>query len=155
MGFVVAGNTSATAGEPIANNGFWPEIDPAHFRATHRVDSTVTEDRAQAALQSAIIHANHQLREWQKDKVDAGYEQAKDVPDPAHQPQGTIIVLYQRAVYGLAKANLTERYRDYDTTTVDNERAEDMATTIDDYRRDAAWAIADIVGRTHCTVELI
>lgn len=153
MSFVAIGST--TAEDPIQNNGFWPDIDPADFRAAQRVDGAVTTARVRNALLAAVIDANHRLREWQRLQEDAGHAAAADVPGPSWHPAGTIVALYRRAVYALAKANLIERYRDYDSTAAGGDRAEDLSVEIDDYRRDAAWAIADIVGRTRTTVELI
>ncbi|MFL4232225.1 head completion/stabilization protein, partial [Pseudomonas aeruginosa] len=36
-----------------------------------------------------------------------------------------------------------------------NDKAQDIATTIDDYRRDQRWAIRDFLKRPRTTVELI
>jgi hypothetical protein len=155
MSFVVAGNSNAEAGEAIENNGFWPGVDPADFRATTRVDTTITEERVAGALRAAMIDTNDRLRDWQADQVAAGHASAGDVPAPSHRPAGSITALYLRAVYALAKANLVERYRDYDSAGSESERVEDLTPTIDDYRRDAAWAISDLIGRNRSTVELI
>lgn len=153
MSFVATGST--TAEDPIQNNGFWPDIEPANFREAQRVDGAVTTARVRNALLAAVIDANHRLREWQRLQEEAGHAAAADVPGPSWQPAGTIVALYRRAVYALAKANLIERYRDYDSTGAGGDRAEDLSVAIADYRRDAAWAIADIRGRTRTTVELI
>lgn len=155
MTFIATGNTTAAAGDPIENNGFWPIIDPADFRAAQRIDSTVTVARVHNALLAGIVDANKQLRDWQASQEAAGHTTAGDTPAPSWQPPGVTLSLYRRAVYALAKASLIERYRDYDATGAALDRAEDLAATIDDYRRDAAWAIADILGRTRSTVELI
>lgn len=155
MSFVATGSSTAPAGAPIKNNGFWPDIDPGHFRDAQRIDSTITAPRVENALLAAVIDANNQLREWQQKQMDAGYQSIDDVPGPSHLPPSAQKTLYLRAVYAFAKANIVERYRDYDSTGAGLDRGEEMDTTIDDYRRDAAWAIADIVGRTRTTVELI
>lgn len=155
MSFIATGTSTTSAAEPIENNGFWPDIDPADFRDTQRIDGTVTAPRVQSALYAAILDANAQLKAWQQSQVAAGYQTAADVPSPSWQPAGAVPALYRRAVYALAKANLIERYRDYDSSAAGIDRAEALAASIDDYRRDAAWAIADIVGRTRTTVELI
>ncbi|MCO1344221.1 head completion/stabilization protein [Burkholderia multivorans] len=55
----------------------------------------------------------------------------------------------------LAKATLIERYRDYDTTGDGARRADELEPQSDELRRDARWAISDIVGRPRVTVELI
>jgi hypothetical protein len=155
MSLIATGSTAAAAAEPIENNGFWPDIDPAHFREAQRVDSTVTAARVRDALLAGIVDANLQLREWQASQEEAGHATAADVPAPAWQPAGITPALYRRAVYALAKANLVERYLDYDSTGAAVERAEELGEVIADYRRDAAWAIADIAGRRRTTVELI
>ena len=63
--------------------------------------------------------------------------------------------LYQRAVYATAKAELIERYRDFDSTDAGQRRAETMELSVDDYRRQARYAIRDILGRPRATVELL
>lgn len=155
MSFVATGSSTGTAGEVIQNNGFWRDIDPADFRAAQRIDTTVTAPRVHQALLAAIIDANNQLQHWQQAQIEAGHADITMVPSPSWQPAGMHVALYRRAIYAFAKANLVERYRDYDSTGAGLERAKDLDATIDDYRRDAAWAIADIVGRTRSTVELI
>lgn len=154
MSFVATGTTT-TAGEPIENNGFWPQIDPADFREAQRVDGTVTAPRVRDALVAAMIDANNRLRAWQQTQQQTGRTAIDDVPAPEHLPPGAYASLYRRAVYALAKANLIERYRDYDSTGAAHDRMVDLEGSVDDYRRDASWAIADIVGRGRTTVELI
>jgi len=155
MNFIAVGNSTATAGNAIPNNGFWPDIDPADFRAAQRIDSTVTATRVEQSLLAAVIDANNQLQAWQRAQIAAGHVTIDDVPVPSWQPSGMFTALYLRAVYALAKASLIERYRDYDSSGDGVTRADALELTIDDYRRDAAWALADIVGRRRTTVELI
>jgi hypothetical protein len=66
-----------------------------------------------------------------------------------------LVLLYQRAVYATAKAELIERYRDFDSTDAGQRRAEAMELSVDDYRRQARYAIRDILGRPRATVELL
>ena len=63
--------------------------------------------------------------------------------------------LYLRAVYATTKANLIERYRDYDATGDGHKSADKLELSADDLYRDARFAIRDIIGETHTTVELI
>ena len=63
--------------------------------------------------------------------------------------------LYLRAVFSTAHASLVEHYADFDATNSGRERGEQLANPADSYRRDAAWAISEIEGRPHSTVELI
>ncbi|SQC90484.1 head completion protein [Pseudomonas aeruginosa] len=59
-----------------------------------------------------------------------------------------LVQLYLRAVQSATAAEVAERYRWYDTTTSGNDKAQDIATTIDDYRRDQRWAIRDFLKRS-------
>ena len=63
--------------------------------------------------------------------------------------------LYLRAVYATTKANLIERYRDYDATGDGHKSADKLELSTDDLYRDARFAIRDIIGDTHTSVELI
>ncbi|OHV11209.1 head completion/stabilization protein [Kushneria phosphatilytica] len=153
--FIATGNTSARAAEPIENNGFWPEIDPADFRATHRIDGTVTPVRVQDVLLTAMATTNRILRHWQAQQIEAGYLTAEAVPAPDWQPPNIYPALYQRAVFAEAHAQLLERYRDYDATASTRDRGDLNEYTGDSYRRDARYAVSEITGRSHVTVELI
>lgn len=152
--FVSTGTTSITA-EPVTNNGFWPDIQPDDFRESHRLDGTITPARIEGALLAAIATVNRTLRDWQAQQVDAGHATIDAVPTPIWQAPGVYQGLYQRAIYSMAHASLIERYTDYDTTNSGRDRAERVADPADAYRRDAIWAISEIEGRPHSTVELI
>jgi len=139
----------------ITNDGFFPNIDPVNAREELRLDGTVTAARLRSALIDAITTANDELDTWKATQIAAGSATLADVP--AKQIDGASVHLhrYKRAVYALTKANLTERYRDFDSTAAGNKNADQMETPIDDYRRDARWALNDILGIGRTTVELI
>ncbi|MDF9433031.1 head completion/stabilization protein [Chromohalobacter israelensis] len=153
--FVSTGTTSTTTAEPVTNNGFWPDIEPDAFRDTHRLDGTITAVRIEGALLAAMATVNRTLRNWQAKQVEAGYDTVDAVPVPIWQAPGVFKALYRRAVYSTAHASLVERYADYDTTNSGRERSESLAEPAESYRRDAAWAISEIEGCPHSTVELI
>ncbi|SEG43864.1 head completion/stabilization protein [Billgrantia desiderata] len=153
--FVSTGTASSQDSEAIANNGFWPDIVPADFRARHRLDGTVTADRLEGALLAAVATVNRTLRDWQASQVAASHATVAEVPVPIWQAPGVYLGLYQRAVYSMAHASLIERYADFDATNSGRDRAERLVDPAESYRRDAVWAIAEIEGRPHSTVELI
>lgn len=153
--FVSTGTASSQDPEAIANNGFWPDIVPGDFRARHRLDGTVTADRLEGALLAAVATVNRTLRDWQARQVAAGHATITAVPVPIWQAPGVYLGLYQRAVYSMAHASLIERYADFDATNSGRDRAERLVDPAESYRRDAVWAIAEIEGRPHSTVELI
>lgn len=153
MSLIAAGGS--TEAITITNASFFPDLQLQEFRESMRIDSTVTDQRAVHALEAAMYEANQLLSPWMQEKLDTGVDSITNVPQPAWQPEGYYKALYLRAVWSLAKSNLVERYRDYDTTGTGHDRAEALEMTDDDYRRDAAWALSDIRGRPRTTVELI
>jgi len=152
--------TTATpdAGATIGNDGFFIDIDMLAMRDAMRLDGTVTDARLRPAIVSAMLSVNRDLREWQQVQQAKGFGKLADVPATMIDGESRLVSLYRRAVYSTAKADLIERYRDYDTTAAalsDKKSMEWMDIAPADQRRNAHWAIADIVGRPRMTVELI
>ncbi|GIX39053.1 MAG: phage head completion/stabilization protein [Silanimonas sp.] len=145
----------APAEPAVINNGFFPDIEPAALRAAMRLDASVTPERLREAIVYALIDINRQLEDWQGRQLEAGYETLAEVPSSTLDGTSRLVLLYRRAVYSTVKADLTERYRDVDTTASGQRRAEDLTPSIDEQRRNARWALRDLLGRTHSTVELI
>lgn len=152
-----AADTPADSEAPatIENDGWFPDISMTAMRDAMRLDGTVTDPRLKLAVIDAIIHVNAELADWQQRQSDAGYPTLEDVPSKKVAGESIYVACYRRAVYSSAKADLIERYRDFDSTQEGNKKAESLESPIDEQRRNAHWAIADIVGRTHITVELI
>lgn len=142
----------------VENDGWFPDIDLAHLRDAMRLDGTVTQPRLTQAIVDAVIHVNQELADWRTAQLEAGYPDMAAVPAPSVNRESTLVIHYRRAVYSTAKADLIERYRDIDSTAsslADKKSMEWQNDAPEDQRRNAHWAIADILGRTHTTVELI
>ncbi|MGB6053738.1 MAG: head completion/stabilization protein [Burkholderiaceae bacterium] len=139
----------------IVNDGWFPDLSMAAMREAMRVDGTITPARLRPALVSAILDANRQLADWQAQQQAAGRDKLEAVPAPHIDGCSMLVARYLRAVYSTAKADLTERYRDFDSTAEGLKKAEALDAAIDEQRRNAHWAIADIIGRPRSTVELI
>lgn len=156
MSLIAYGTGDTTAShDAISNNGFWPDIEPSEFRAAERADGSITGARIEHALRVAMTDINRQLGPWQQARQADGATHLDDVAVPAWALAGHYAVLYHRAVYATAMASLLERYRDYSATGSGDERGEAKDHAADDYRRDASWAVSEIEGRPHTTVELI
>lgn len=152
-GFVA--NSPAPVEATISNIDFFPTISLEKCRASIRLDQNITEPRLRAALINAMQEVNADLASWRATQTAAGYAELDDVP--ADQIGGVSVKTnsYTRAVYCFAKAELIERYRDYDTTLSGNQRADELDPAVDDYRRQGIIAIRAIIGAPRCTIELI
>lgn len=139
----------------IVNDGFFPEIDVNTALAAMRQDGTATAERLRAALVDAVLSVNDDLRSWQAMQQAAGHMTLEAVPTAQIDGKPAHLHRYLRAVYCEARAGLIERYRDYDATAAGDRKAEALMQAVEDLRRDARWAISDIVGRSRSTVALI
>lgn len=152
-GFVATADATDTT---ITNDGWWPDVDTAAVRDIQRIDGTVTAARLREALVTAIVSVNAELLAWRTtQEVTLAYAELADVPAPKIDNISQLVHLYQRAVRCTAHAYLVERYRNLDITDKGQKVADEQTPSIDELRRDARWAIADIQGLTHATVELI
>ncbi|CAJ0819114.1 hypothetical protein LMG19087_03657 [Ralstonia wenshanensis] len=156
--FIAAAPVPAPAqpgGEPIGNDGFFPDIDVDQAYAAMRLDGTVTPQRLRASLVEAVISVNAELEAWKVAQVSFGRSTLADVPAPKIDGQSAHLHRYYRAVLCMAVAWLIERYRTIDATATGDRKAEAENLAVDDLRRDARWAISDLMGVARTTVELI
>ncbi len=142
-------------GQPIGNDGFFPDIDVDQARAAMRLDGTVTPERLRAALVDAALSVNDELAAWRGRQLAAGFAELGAVPAQRIDGLSRHVHRYLRAVHCTAAAWLIERYRSFDATAAGDRKAEAENTSVDDLRRDARWAISDIAGAPRTTVELI
>ena len=100
----------------IENDGWFPDIALADMRDAMRLDGTVTDARLVQAVVDAILQVNRELADWQSQHAQAGIAALVDVPATRINRESRLLAQYRRAVYSTAKADLIERYRDYDST---------------------------------------
>ncbi|XEI33374.1 head completion/stabilization protein [Aeromonas veronii] len=134
---------------------FWPPISLPDMRATMRTDGTVTTERLRHAVINAISQVQADLAVWAASKQAAGYLSLDAVPATLIDEESILALWYRRAVYSYARASLYERYLDSAATAEAVKDASAKDLTADDLYRDARFAIRDILGVSHTTVELI
>lgn len=153
-GFIATAPTAPDEGE-IANSPFWPAISLANLRDTVRLDGTVTTARLTHAVVDAITSVNRDLADWRSARQAEGHTTLAAVPSEVINNESVQLHSYRRAVYAMTRANLLERYTDYSATGDGVKGADAKIISSDDLYRDARFAIRDILGTTHNTVELI
>ncbi|KVD81671.1 phage head protein [Burkholderia sp. ABCPW 14] len=159
MNSFVATAAPTVAATPIegtlTNDGFFPAIDLSALRDAMRLDGTVTAERLRHAARDAMLTVNDELATWRTRQRAAGATTLADVPAARIDGESAHVLRYRRAVYHLTHADVTEKYRGYDTTKSGGQAAAELAETVDESRRNARWAISDILGIARSTVELI
>lgn len=160
MSFIATANPPTAAAEPaVANDGFFPDIDPAAARAACRLDGTVTPARFRPALVAAIAGVNAELAAWAATQRAAGAATLADVPATSIAGASLLVHHYLRAVHECAMADLAEAYREIDVTPQTAGKAarvtDKLDLKVDEHRRNMRWAISDLLGIRRTTVELI
>ena len=153
-GFIANATTSPAEGE-IDSSPFWPAISLPDLRETVRLDGTVTTARLKHAVIDAITSVNRDLADWRRAREAEGVATLAAVPGEVINGESAYLHSYRRAVYAMTRANLLERYTDYSATGDGVKGADAKVISSDDLYRDARFAIRDILGTTHTTVELI
>ncbi len=155
MSFITTSPLPETVTTIITNSLFWPDIDLSQLRDAVRIDGTVTDERLTHAVINAISSVNRDLAVWKQAQQADGIATLADAAADEINGESELKQLYLRAVYAITKANLIERYRDYDATGDGHKSADKLELSTDDLYRDARFAIRDIIGETHTTIELI
>lgn len=154
-GFIANGSTTMADPVVLANDNWFPDLDFDHLRAAIRIDSSVTDERLKVAATNAIISVNRELAQYKATAQANGYGALSEVVGSIISGETVLVHLYRRAVYCTTAAEIAERYRSYDSTGNGNKNADDITSSIDEYRRDARWAIRGLLGHAQSTVELI
>lgn len=149
MGFVASGNTTPS-NITISSIDFFPSISLDEIRDIVRIDGAVTDARLKQVTLEEIIDVNRllvSLIPTASSLVELATTQLDGKTDTE--------ILYFSAVSNGVAAKVNEKYRSYDTSASGNKNADELTPTIDEYRRNKHWAIKQLLGQTHTTVELI
>lgn len=142
----------------LMNDIFFPNISISQFRNQARLDGTVTEHRLKDALIDAMASVNDELAPLKAEYTETAEQDGitlATIPSSTINQESILVYRYRRAVTCLALANLYERYTSYDTTNDGEKKAELLQNSINQLRRDARFAIADILKKHRVDVELI
>lgn len=145
MSFVAA-PPSPTPPAVIAGDGWWPDLTIADFKSLKRIPNTVTDARIREALLTGMIDAARQLQTWRAAQEAAGIEKLEDIEGPTFNGEKEKVILWRKAVFATAAAELADTHNDITATAAGRERTEIRATSADEHRRDATQAIRAIKG---------
>lgn len=141
-----------TGADIITNDGFYPDISITEFRNRSRIDGTVTTARAKDALIEAMATVNDELTAF---KTTADSTALSACESSVINGESLLVYRYKRAVHCLATANLYERYASYDTTADGEKKMNMLQESINQLRRDARFAITDMLKKHRVNVELL
>ena len=139
----------------VAGDDFWPGLSIAEFASSMRIPDTVDTIRNRDALRGGMLAVRREMRSWKLSHTEAGIAKLSDIGaetiDGVHAGE----LLYTRAVFHTAAAELAETHADISATAEGRERNEGRESVAQDLRRIATHAIRDLKGITRTAVELI
>lgn len=156
-GFVSSPAPAVTPpGSKLECGPFWPDIDINHFRDSQRIGGTLIPDhRVKDALLGAVMSVEADLGTWRQTQEQAGHSDLLVVPSPQIGGETQLALLWRRAIYAFATADLVETHRDVTATGSAASAMGELDQRADDHRRNAIHAIRAILGKGRTAVELI
>ena len=139
----------------VAGDDFYPPVSIAEARESLRVNTMITDPRLRDALRGGMISVRKDLAAWKAARVAAGALSLADLDEEEVDGVGMLELLYRRAVFAYAGADLAETHNDITATAEGKDRIETGALTAGEHRHNATHAVRDIIGATRTSVELI
>lgn len=147
---------STPPGVTVECGPFWPDVDVNHFRDSQRIGGTlITDSRICDAITEAVLKVEDDLSGWRAAREAEGRASLAVVPAPEIGGTSRFVLLWRRAVYGHATADLVETHRDITATGAGQSAGHELDQRAEDHRRNALHAIRAIKGAGRSTVELI
>lgn len=144
----------------ILNDGFYPDIDVPEFQKTYREDGRLDEEVIRDQLITAILEVNDDLIKWKALKL-ACENTLKPIESLADTSEQTIDgknraeIIYKKAIYHRAKAELLRHFTDYSTTQHGQDRADDKTDNANYHYAQSLRAIRQLKGKRGVRVKLV
>lgn len=151
----IAADNPGDDADVVLGDGWYPALSISGARDSMILPSVVTDRRIRDALRAAILSARRELKVWKAAHVAAGVAALADVDPETIDGEPVAVLLYQRAVYAFAGADLAETHNDITATAEGKTQAEGRVLSADEHRRNATHAIRDLLGVTRTAVELL
>lgn len=156
MTFVAAPHTSpqvpVVAADQIGGDGWWPAASIGDFRAAMRVGEMVNAVRVRDALVAAMVTVADALAKW---RAAQSADTLETVAAASFGGDSRPVILWRRAVYATAAADLAETHNDITAGERGRAERDERAAAADELRRTATQAIRDLLGRSRAKVVLV
>jgi hypothetical protein len=140
----------------ITNDGFWPDINAGDFEKRRSVPSDIDTDTIAMSVAAAIAQINLELVDIKTSHEAEGIARAIDViGKPRVGDKNLLVILYEKAVYARAKADLLPEF----STTQMRDAGENLAQrepeTRDSLFAESLQHIRTIKGKRRSSVALL
>lgn len=145
----------AAVADAIVGDGWWPDLSIAKFRDAVRMPMVITDGRVRDAVVNGAISAAVELGEWRQAREAEGKANLAAIDGPTFGGEKLPVILWRRAVYSFAAADLADTQNDITATDKGAQRHDVEARSAPDHRRNATVAIRDLQGKTRTRVALL
>ncbi len=150
-------DTSTPSAEPKSFDcgTFYPAIERLTFYKVYRIPADIPVDTVDVYLIQAIIRVKRALADWMAEQVALEYNSLAEVPQETVDGVGELSLLWERAVFCEAKAEILKETETVERRAAAENAAKSGEETEDKYREFAQDAIRTIVGMGRVSIELI
>ncbi|HHF0505249.1 TPA: head completion/stabilization protein [Vibrio antiquarius] len=140
----------------IENDGFWPNLNVGDFEKRRGIPSNFDSEAVALALAAAVSQINIELASMKAGYEAEGITKAEEIPGlPKVLGKNNIIVLYEKAVFARAKADMVSEFATVSTKEAGDRVAESELDITERLLAESQQHIRAISGNTRCGVELL
>lgn len=150
-----SGRPTTLIDQPIANDGFWPDLDVAEFQKGYRLPAEYLLELLVDGIALAMGEVNVDLARRKAAWQAVGITNV-ETADPMILPERAFMAAsYKRAVYCRAKAFLLSQFATFIRRDSAENLAKEAPETSDKFLSFSQQAVRLIQGRSRITAELI
>lgn len=140
----------------IINDGFWPDLNAGDFEKRRGVPAEMDKEAIAFALAAAISQINIELSNKKNQCLEEGIEKAEAVTGtPTIGDKNLLVILYEKAVFARAKADLLPEYATQQAKDAGDRVAESEPETRNSLLAESQQHIRAINGKSRVGIELI
>ncbi len=154
---MVTWGTSDTTPEErtITAGDFWPSLESKDFYDGYNIPAELTASTVIDHLRQAIIRVRRAMDDWKAEQEVLGYTALSEVPQETIDEEGELSLLWARAVFCDAKAEILKETETINRREVAENAAKTSEETEEKFREFSQDAIRAIVGMDRISIELI
>ncbi|YCO01547.1 head completion/stabilization protein [Vibrio sp. VNB-15] len=140
----------------ITNDGFWPNLTVGEFEKRRGIPSQLDADAVAVSLAAAVSQINIELALVKARYEAEGFMTALDIPSlPEVLGKNSLVVLYEKAVFARAKADMVAEFASVTTKEAGNRIAEKERELTDRLMAESQQHIRALCGSSRCEVALL
>ena len=140
----------------ITNDGFWPDLNAGDFEKRRGVPADMNKEMIAHSLAAAVGQVNIELAKHKEELQKQGIKCANDSSgQPSVGNKNLLIILYEKAVFSRAKAELLPEYATQQTKDAGDRVAESEADTRGSLLTESQQHIRAIKGKSRVGVGLL